>query len=97
MTERATGAIVEPEVLDDQVERLRKNIDAVDEAIISLVKERRQYSAGIRRVKRRQGRPGVDLTRESVVHRRYMDELGGVGSLVSSAVLTYSKSEGPLS
>lgn len=94
MTDRATGAIVEPEVLDEHVDQLRKNIDAIDEAIIALAKERQQYSAGVRRLKRRQGKPGVDLSREAEIFERYA-ELGPWGHNVCAAILHHSKDVGP--
>lgn len=95
MTEHATGAIVEPEMLDEHVERLRKNIDAIDDAIIALVKERQQYSASVRRVKRRQGKPGVDLSREAQIFDRYRYGLGGPGKRIAAALLCHSKNIGP--
>jgi len=75
MTDRATGAVVEPEVLESRVEQLRKNIDAIDDAMIALAKERQQYSAGVRRLKRRMGKPSVDLSREGEIFDLY-SELG---------------------
>lgn len=92
MTEHATGAIVPDDVIQGMIDRLRKNIDACDEAIMTLLLERQMYSAGIRRQKQRLGQGSVDLSRERQIVSAYVGGIGRThGYDMANVVLRHSK------
>lgn len=66
---------------------LRRQIDALDEAIIALVAERAEVSRRIQAVRMRAGGTRVELGRERVVRDAYRDGMGPDGPHLADAVL----------
>lgn len=54
----------------DALERFRREIEEVDEALVRLIKKRRDLVVEVGRVKRELGRPVLDPPREARVVRR---------------------------
>ena len=72
---------------DDVIATLRSQIDALDEAIISLVAERIQVSKLIQTTRINGGGTRVELGRERQILDAYRDRLGREGTHLADAVL----------
>lgn len=82
-------ASVETQALDD----LRVQIDYIDVAIATLLKERASVSAQIQSARVGSGGARVDLGREREVIATYVSELGKDGAGVATTVLTFCRGE----
>ncbi len=71
----------------DAIPVLRRQIDALDEAIIRLVAERTHVSRRIQTARINAGGTRVELGRERVVLAAYRDGLGADGPNLADAVL----------
>jgi chorismate mutase len=71
----------------DSIDLLRKQIDAMDEAIVRLVGERARLSARVQRARMNAGGTRVQLGRERVVVDSYRSALGEDGPAVAEALL----------
>ncbi|WP_375492670.1 chorismate mutase [uncultured Jatrophihabitans sp.] len=69
------------------VDVLRAQIDAMDDAITRLVTERARLSARVQRERMSAGGTRVQLGRERVILDRYRAALGGHGPALADAVL----------
>lgn len=84
-------------VTDDKVlvkaliERLRREIDELDEEIIAKVRTRTEKAVQIARLKRSNNIPLVNGTRETVVFSRYATALGRFGRTMAAALLLKSR------
>lgn len=65
----------------------RPRIDALDEQIIALVRERMTVSAGIQRARIASGGRRVHLSREMEILARYREELGRPGTAMAMTLL----------
>jgi monofunctional chorismate mutase len=74
-------------ILDVDIEKLRKEIDLIDERILELLRKRMRISAEIGRMKREKGIPIYDERREAEVLER-----AGIFSNVFKEIVTMSKS-----
>ena len=74
-----------------ELQTLRNQIDALDDAIAALLDERAKVSATIQASRLVTGRSRVDLVREREVFARYRDNLTMPGQEVPDAVLAYCR------
>lgn len=73
--------------IDDPIPMLREQIDALDAALIQLIKERAQVSRRIQSARINAGGSRVELGRERTVLATYRTGLGPEGGTVADAVL----------
>jgi chorismate mutase len=73
--------------IDDPIPMLREQIDALDAALIQLIKERAQVSRRIQSARINAGGSRVELGRERTVLATYRTGLGPGGGTVADAVL----------
>jgi chorismate mutase len=71
----------------DRITGSRRAIDALDEQIIALVRERMTVSAGIQRARIASGGRRVHLSREMEILARYREELGKPGTAMAMTLL----------
>jgi chorismate mutase len=71
----------------DAIPALRRQIDALDEAIARLVAERARLSRRVQAARLNAGGTRVELGRERVVLDGYRQALGPEGGLIGDAVL----------
>ena len=74
-------------VADDELARLRHDIDAVDDQLIALLARRTEISQEIQHRRMNAGGPRIQHGRERQVLARYRDGLGAEGSKVALALL----------
>jgi chorismate mutase len=77
----------------DTIATLRSQIDAIDEAIISLVAERVQVSKLIQTTRINDGGTRVELGRERQILEAYRNRLGRDGTHLADAVLQYCRGQ----
>jgi chorismate mutase len=58
----------------DEIQQLRKNVDEIDEQIITALCERAKSCKAIGLIKKKQGKPVRDVTRESEVFKRVKEK-----------------------
>ncbi len=75
----------------DEITDARGRIDALDEQIIALVRERMAVSAGIQGARMATGGRRVNLSREMEVLARYRAELGRPGTAMAMTLLELSR------
>ncbi|MDT0380525.1 chorismate mutase [Streptomyces sp. DSM 42041] len=90
-TTRATGTAHGTEPPAGEIDDGRRRIDALDEQIIALVRERMTVSAGIQRARIASGGRRVHLAREMEILARYRDELGRPGTTMAMTLLELSR------
>lgn len=73
-------------VLQQDMEYAIPHLDALDEAIINLIRERVALAKHVQTARARLGQPRVDLAREAEVRDRYLDALGWHGADISGAL-----------
>lgn len=71
----------------DSIPVLRRQIDALDEALLRLVAERVRVSRRIQAARISAGGARVEIGRERVVHDTYRTALGDEGAELAAAVL----------
>jgi chorismate mutase len=86
-TAQPTGSPSIPAEQADAIPLLRHQIDAMDEAIISLLAERARLSARVQRARMNSGGTRVELGRERVIRESYRAGLGTDGAAVADAIL----------
>lgn len=77
----------------DKIDTLRQQIDALDEAIINLVKERAQVSKLIQTARINDGGTRVELGRERQILDAYKNGLGRQGQHLADALLQVCRGE----
>jgi chorismate mutase len=83
-----TTAITDPaDTADQHIATLRRQIDALDTAIVRLVAERAEMSRRIQTVRMNAGGTRVELGRERVIMDAYRAALGSHGPELADAVL----------
>jgi chorismate mutase len=87
MSAITTGPAATDIVGTDVVPTLRRQIDALDAAIVSLVAERARLSARIQTARMNAGGTRVELGRERVILDTYRRGLGPQGRNLADAVL----------
>jgi chorismate mutase len=83
-TSTSTSTSTDPGTL---ISGARERIDALDEQIIALVRERMDISAGIQRTRIESGGRRVHLSREMEVLNHYSDALGKPGTALAMTLL----------
>ncbi len=74
-------------IVNALIERLRREIDELDEEIIAKVRVRTEKAVQITKLKRSNNLPLVNGTREMDVFSRYASALGRFGRTMASALL----------
>ena len=87
--------IDENQIIKDLIDKLRKEVDNLDEAIIKLVSERTDRVSQIARLKRSTNEPMITGWREREVFSRYARLLGEMGKSMASALLSRNRSSPP--
>lgn len=75
----------------DEITDARGRIDALDEQIIALVRERMTVSSGIQHARIASGGRRVSLSREMEILTRYRAELGRPGTAMAMTLLELSR------
>lgn len=88
-TQDRTGARTEEAA--DLISDARERIDALDERIIGLVRERMAISATIQNARIRSGGRRVNLSREMEIIGRFRDALGKPGTSLAMTLLELSR------
>ena len=73
------------------VDEGRYTIDAIDEQLLSLLKQRRRVSTRIQQLRVEAGGSRVEHSRENAIIRRYSDALGDGGAELALAVLDHCR------
>ena len=63
--------------MNQDIEALRRNIDLVEDKLISLLNERAKYALEIGKIKHRQGLPIVDSNRQEMILSRVAEKNPG--------------------
>jgi chorismate mutase len=71
----------------------RSRLDAIDEQIRGLVRERQAVSRQVQQLRRAAGGPRIEHARENEILARYGDELGRPGVSLALAVLELCRGE----
>ena len=82
-----TTAVNSPETQADSIDTLRRQIDALDAALIQIVAERARVSRRIQTARMNAGGTRVELGRERTVRNTYRDGLGPDAVTLAEAVL----------
>ncbi len=82
-----TTAVNSPETQADLIDTLRRQIDALDAALIQIVAERARVSRRIQTARMNAGGTRVELGRERTVRNTYRDGLGPDAVTLAEAVL----------
>jgi chorismate mutase len=82
-----TSAVNSPETQADSIDMLRRQIDALDAALIQIVAERARVSRRIQTARMNAGGTRVELGRERTVRNTYRDGLGPDAVTLAEAVL----------
>jgi chorismate mutase len=82
-----TTANSSPETQADSIDMLRRQIDALDAALIQIVAERARVSCRIQTARMNAGGTRVELGRERTVRNTYRDGLGPDAVTLAEAVL----------
>ncbi|MGP3971673.1 chorismate mutase [Streptomyces sp. 6N223] len=69
------------------IEEARREIDALDDRIVALIRERMAVSERIQRTRLASGGRRVHLAREMEILRRYREELGRPGTQLAMTLL----------
>jgi chorismate mutase len=82
-----TTAVNSPETQAESIDTLRRQIDALDAALIQIVAERARVSRRIQTARMNAGGTRVELGRERTVRNTYRDGLGPDAVTLAEAVL----------
>ncbi|MFC9847864.1 chorismate mutase [Streptomyces sp. NPDC060223] len=94
-TESTTGADASVAPTRADISRLREQIDALDQSLLGMLRERLEASREIQRLRTGEGGSRVDSGREQSIRGRYADNLGEGGSGVAEAVLEMCRGRAP--
>ncbi|MFR9676283.1 chorismate mutase [Streptomyces sp. TR06-5] len=86
-TTTTAGTVTAADTTDAGIAGTRARIDALDEQIIALVRERMTVSAAIQQARIAAGGRRVHLAREMEILARYRSELGRPGTAVAMNLL----------